>query len=202
MALYRSPLTNVVAFIVFEEVSDPSMIPPAHKAYQTDKPFLGCNADVDRIDETDISTAVAVDQRTANCIDEAVRSITAMRSRWRSLRADVTFHRPLSVFRFFRCSSVHCFQTRIISNCSAAHDPYCAIGKSSFSKGDNFPLFKLQAGSHKETPITYGYTQDPFKIDHKNFKTKIKENYPQYLERENKNCFICGDSSPSLRKRL
>ncbi|GFU89793.1 phosphatase and actin regulator 2 [Trichonephila clavipes] len=32
-----------------------------------------------------------------------------------------------------------------------------------------------------------------------NFKTKIKENYPQYLERENKNCFICGDSSHCAR---
>ncbi|GFU29076.1 transposable element Tcb2 transposase [Trichonephila clavipes] len=41
-------------------------------------------------------------------------------------------------------------------------------------------------GSHKEIPITYGYTQDPFKNRSQNFKPKIKENYPQYLERENK----------------
>ncbi|GFX05542.1 hypothetical protein TNCV_3434461 [Trichonephila clavipes] len=54
-------------------------------------------------------------------------------------------------------------------------------------------------GSHKEIPITYGYTQDPFKNRSQNFKTKIKENYPQYLERENKNCFICGDSSHYAR---
>ncbi|GFU30219.1 hypothetical protein TNCV_4447131 [Trichonephila clavipes] len=39
----------------------------------------------------------------------------------------------------------------------------------------------------------------PLKIDHKTFKPKIKENYPQYLERENKNCFICGDSSHCAR---
>ncbi|GFV70111.1 hypothetical protein TNCV_597051 [Trichonephila clavipes] len=45
-------------------------------------------------------------------------------------------------------------------------------------------------GSRKETPITYGYTHDPFKNRSQNFKPKIKENYPQYLERENKNCFI------------
>ncbi|GFU89730.1 hypothetical protein TNCV_1700241 [Trichonephila clavipes] len=60
-------------------------------------------------------------------------------------------------------------------------------------------------GSRKETPIAYGYTQDPFKNRSQNFKTKIKENYPQYLERENKNCFICGDSSHCARdceKRL
>ncbi|GFX81702.1 transposon Tf2-6 polyprotein [Trichonephila clavipes] len=52
-----------------------------------------------------------------------------------------------------------------------------------------------RSGSHKEIPITYGYTQDPFKNRSQNFKPEIKENYPQYLERENKNCFICGDSS-------
>ncbi|GFU35704.1 transposon Tf2-9 polyprotein [Trichonephila clavipes] len=53
-------------------------------------------------------------------------------------------------------------------------------------------------GSHKEIPITYGYTQDPFKNKSQNFKTKIKENYPQYLEKE-KNCYICGDSSHYAR---
>ncbi|GFW79363.1 hypothetical protein TNCV_2477701 [Trichonephila clavipes] len=54
-------------------------------------------------------------------------------------------------------------------------------------------------GSRKETPITYGYTQDPFKNRSQNFKPKIKENYPQYLERENKNYYICGDSSHYTR---
>ncbi|GFX21247.1 uncharacterized protein TNCV_2251951 [Trichonephila clavipes] len=47
-----------------------------------------------------------------------------------------------------------------------------------------------RGGSRKEIPITYGYTQDPFKNRSRNFKPEIKENYPQYLERENKNCFI------------
>ncbi|GFV17443.1 retrovirus-related Pol polyprotein from transposon 412 [Trichonephila clavipes] len=56
-----------------------------------------------------------------------------------------------------------------------------------------------RSGSHKEIPITYGYTQDPFKNKSQNFKPKIKENYLQYLERENKNCFICGDSSHCAR---
>ncbi|GFX33360.1 retrovirus-related Pol polyprotein from transposon 412 [Trichonephila clavipes] len=56
-----------------------------------------------------------------------------------------------------------------------------------------------RSGSHKEIPITYGYTQDPFKNRSQNFKPKVKENYPQYLERENKNCFICGDSSHYAR---
>ncbi|GFT32100.1 integrase catalytic domain-containing protein [Trichonephila clavipes] len=56
-----------------------------------------------------------------------------------------------------------------------------------------------RSGSHKEIPTTYGYTQDPFKNRSQNFKTKIKENYPQYHERENKNCYICGDSSHCAR---
>ncbi|GFU33051.1 transposon Tf2-6 polyprotein [Trichonephila clavipes] len=56
-----------------------------------------------------------------------------------------------------------------------------------------------RSGSHKEIPITYGYTQDPFKNKSQNFKTKIKENYPQYHEKKNKNCFICGDSSHCAR---
>ncbi|GFV44148.1 retrovirus-related Pol polyprotein from transposon 412 [Trichonephila clavipes] len=56
-----------------------------------------------------------------------------------------------------------------------------------------------RSGSRKEIPITYGYTQDPFKNRSQNFKPKIKENYPQYLERENKKCYICGDSSHCAR---
>ncbi|GFT94408.1 transposon Tf2-6 polyprotein, partial [Trichonephila clavipes] len=56
-----------------------------------------------------------------------------------------------------------------------------------------------RSGSHKENPIIYGYTQDPFKNRSQNFKPEIKENYPQYLERENKNCYICGDSSHCAR---
>ncbi|GFY25156.1 hypothetical protein TNCV_2482771 [Trichonephila clavipes] len=53
--------------------------------------------------------------------------------------------------------------------------------------------------------MTYGYTQDPFKNRSQNFKPKFKENYPQNLERENKNFYICGDSSHCARdceKRL
>ncbi|GFX59002.1 uncharacterized protein TNCV_3814361 [Trichonephila clavipes] len=72
-----------------------------------------------RIDEADISTAV--DQRAANCLEEAVRSFTALQSSYRSLRADVTFSRPLQVFRW---SLVHCFQTRIteeLFHCTRAH---------------------------------------------------------------------------------
>ncbi|GFW84779.1 uncharacterized protein TNCV_680671 [Trichonephila clavipes] len=66
-----------------------------------------------RIDKTDISTLVAIDQRAVNYLKVAVRSFTAMGSRCRPSCADVTFHCPLPVFRVVRYSSVHCFQTRI-----------------------------------------------------------------------------------------
>ncbi|GFU59732.1 uncharacterized protein TNCV_3186881 [Trichonephila clavipes] len=66
-----------------------------------------------RIDEADISTLVALDQRDANCLGEAVRSFIAMWSRCRSSYADVTFRHPLPVFLVVRCSSAYCFQTRI-----------------------------------------------------------------------------------------
>ncbi|GFU73670.1 hypothetical protein TNCV_4422371 [Trichonephila clavipes] len=56
-----------------------------------------------------------------------------------------------------------------------------------------------RSGSRKETPIACGYTQDPFKNRPRNYKPEIKDNYPQYLERQNKNCYICGDSSHYAR---
>ncbi|GFT39981.1 retrovirus-related Pol polyprotein from transposon 412 [Trichonephila clavipes] len=56
-----------------------------------------------------------------------------------------------------------------------------------------------RSGSRKETLIACGYTEDPFKNRPRNFKPEIKENYPQNLERENKNCYICGDSSHYAR---
>ncbi|GFV18378.1 integrase catalytic domain-containing protein [Trichonephila clavipes] len=62
-----------------------------------------------------------------------------------------------------------------------------------------------RSGSRKETPIACGYTEDPFKNRPRNYKPKIKDNYPQNLERQNKNCYICGDSSHYARdyeKRL
>ncbi|GFX10219.1 uncharacterized protein TNCV_1866171 [Trichonephila clavipes] len=57
----------------------------------------------------------------------------------------------------------------------------------------------LLCGSRKETPIACGYTEDPFKNRPRNYKPKIKDNYPQNPERQNKNCYICGDSSHYAR---
>ncbi|GFV45541.1 integrase catalytic domain-containing protein [Trichonephila clavipes] len=56
-----------------------------------------------------------------------------------------------------------------------------------------------RSGSRKETPIACGYTEDPFKNRPPNYKPKIKDSYPQNLERQNKNCYICGDSSHYAR---
>ncbi|GFS85093.1 transposon Tf2-6 polyprotein [Trichonephila clavipes] len=56
-----------------------------------------------------------------------------------------------------------------------------------------------RSGSRKEIPIACGYTQDPFKNRPRNYKPEIKENYPQNLERQNENCYICGDSSHYAR---
>ena len=74
---------------------------------------LVCREGDKRIHEPDISTPVAVDQRAANCQEEASRLFRAMWSRCQSSLADITFRHPLPVFRFVRCSSVHCFQTTI-----------------------------------------------------------------------------------------
>ncbi|GFX40354.1 transposon Tf2-6 polyprotein [Trichonephila clavipes] len=85
---------------------------------------------------------------------------------------------------------------------------YCSLRKvNSFeSLCDLIISDKLFETLNKETTTHIGIreAEDWFRpIDlakeSQNFKPKIKENYPQYLERENKNCFICGDSSHCAR---
>ncbi|GFX68289.1 uncharacterized protein TNCV_2816641 [Trichonephila clavipes] len=73
-----------------------------------------------RIDEADISTLVAVDQCAANYLEEAVRSFPVIPSRCRSSRADITFRRPLPVFRIVRWSTAS--KLASLWNCSAAHE--------------------------------------------------------------------------------
>ncbi|GFT71397.1 hypothetical protein TNCV_3927421, partial [Trichonephila clavipes] len=61
-------------------------------------------------------------------------------------------------------------------------------------------IFHLKTDHIKETPITYGYTQDPFKNRSQNFKPKrLKRTIPNILKEKNKNCYICGDSSHYAR---
>ncbi|GFW06225.1 transposon Tf2-6 polyprotein [Trichonephila clavipes] len=86
---------------------------------------------------------------------------------------------------------------------------YCSLRKvNSFeSLCDLIISDKLFETLNKETASHIGIREaedwfrpiDLAKEYHKTFKPKIKENYPQYLERENKNCFICGDSSHYAR---
>ena len=66
-----------------------------------------------QIDETNVSTLVAVDQCAVHCLEETVWLFTVMRSKCRSSRAYVTLCRPLPVFEVVRCSSENCFQTLI-----------------------------------------------------------------------------------------
>ena len=100
-----------------------------------------------RIDEVHISILIALDQHASNYLEEAVRSLTAMRSRCRSSRANVSLHR---YSQFSSCSVLvgslllsdislhHCGSILLHTNC------YCAIGKSSFSKANIPLLFKLR----------------------------------------------------------
>ncbi|GFW31857.1 transposable element Tcb2 transposase [Trichonephila clavipes] len=73
-----------------------------------------CNIPQDQIGNLILSMPRrSVDQSAANCLEEAVQPFTAMWSRCRLLSADVPFLHLLPIFRVVRCSSVHCFQTRI-----------------------------------------------------------------------------------------
>ncbi|GFW84906.1 uncharacterized protein TNCV_681941 [Trichonephila clavipes] len=85
----------------------------SYRSIEWTKTDWNCTSRRQRIDKVDISTPVAIDQRVANCLEETVRSFTSMRSSCRSSHVDVTFRCPLSVLQVVRCSSVHCFQTRL-----------------------------------------------------------------------------------------
>ncbi|GFV57572.1 uncharacterized protein TNCV_4399281 [Trichonephila clavipes] len=81
------------------------------------KRLLGANQ-LARLDAYELIADAAVDglpsrPTSANCLEEAVRSFILMRSRCQSSHADVTFRRPLPVFRVVRCLSVRFFQTGI-----------------------------------------------------------------------------------------
>ncbi|GFW73166.1 hypothetical protein TNCV_483921 [Trichonephila clavipes] len=43
-----------------------------------------------------------------------------------------------------------------------------------------------RSGSHKEIPITYRYTQDPLKIDHKTLNQRLKRTIPNILKEKKK----------------
>ncbi|GFT83310.1 uncharacterized protein TNCV_3003821 [Trichonephila clavipes] len=74
------------------------------------------------IDEADVSTSVAVDQQASNCLDEAVRSFTTMRSRCRSSRADATSVVLCQFFELFDARRSTASKFASVWNCSAAHE--------------------------------------------------------------------------------
>ena len=86
-----------------------------------------------RLYEADISTSVALEQRSADSLEETIWSFIVMRSSCQSSRTDGTFHHSLPVFRVVRCSSVHCFQTRITED--LYRNTWAAISRS-----DNPPV--------------------------------------------------------------
>ncbi|GFX84828.1 hypothetical protein TNCV_1229581 [Trichonephila clavipes] len=96
------------------------------------------------VDEADINTPITVDQHAANCLEEAVPSFTAMRTKCLPSHADVTYRRPLPVFPSCPVlvglqlpNSHHCETVPLYTSC------YCVTGKSSFTKIDDSPPFKL-----------------------------------------------------------
>ncbi|GFV38337.1 uncharacterized protein TNCV_3952001 [Trichonephila clavipes] len=77
-----------------------------------------------RVDEADISIPVAVYEGDANYLEEILRSITTIRSRYRSSHADVCFRNQLRLFQIVWFLSVHCFHTRItleLFHCTRTH---------------------------------------------------------------------------------
>ncbi|GFX17704.1 hypothetical protein TNCV_475041 [Trichonephila clavipes] len=68
-----------------------------------------------------------------------------MRSRYRSSHVDVTFRRPLPVFRVVRCSSGHLLPNSYHCGTVPLHrSSYYVIGIFSFSKAENHPSFKFR----------------------------------------------------------
>ncbi|GFV01581.1 hypothetical protein TNCV_2961741 [Trichonephila clavipes] len=93
-----------------------------------------------RIDDTVIITPAAVDQRAANCLEEADGHSPPCEAR-------VDRHLPSSAASSSSCSvlvgppflnSSHCGTVPLHTS------SYCPIGKSSFSKADNPPPLKLR----------------------------------------------------------
>ncbi|GFT99724.1 transposable element Tcb1 transposase [Trichonephila clavipes] len=97
-----------------------------------------------KINEADINTSVAVDQRAANCLGETIQSVTGMQTSYLSSRADVTFYRPLPVFQDVRCSLVTASKLASLLNCSTAHELILSDRKILFQEGRRLSSFKLR----------------------------------------------------------
>ena len=73
------------------------------------------------INKADISTPVTVDQRAANCLEEAVRLFIALQNRFRSLMMSLSvFH--CQFFELFGARQSTATKLASLWNCSAAHE--------------------------------------------------------------------------------
>ncbi|GFU47102.1 phosphatase and actin regulator 2 [Trichonephila clavipes] len=122
-----------------------------------------------------------------NCIDERVSQN----------EREVTSEQKIELAKLQLAKLEKEIELQLAKNKALSLNPAAKVEEKQFQT--NIENMIKKADHIKEIPITYGYTQDPFKNRSQNFKPKIKENYPQYLERENKNCYICGDSSHCAR---
>ncbi|GFW75337.1 phosphatase and actin regulator 2 [Trichonephila clavipes] len=122
-----------------------------------------------------------------NCIDERVSQN----------EREVTSEQKIELAKLQLAKLEKEIELQLAKNKALSLNPAAKVEEKQFET--NIENMIKKADHVKEIPITYGYTQDPFKNTSQNFKTKIKENYPQYHERENKNCYICGDSSHCAR---
>ncbi|GFW49006.1 hypothetical protein TNCV_3902041 [Trichonephila clavipes] len=97
------------------------------------------------IDESEISTPVAIDLHAANYLKEAVRSITAIRSKFRSLSTDGTLRRtPACVSSCFMIVDPLLPNSHPCGTVPLHTSSYCMIDKYSLSKADNPAPFKFR----------------------------------------------------------
>ncbi|GFU09547.1 transposon Tf2-9 polyprotein [Trichonephila clavipes] len=182
MALYRSPLTVTLWPSSLLKKYGP-MIPPTHKAHQTKNRKLSSR------NEREVTLEKQKIELAKLQLAKLEKEVELQRDKNKALSLNPAAKVEEKQFETLNKETATHIGIREAEDWFRPIDlaKECDIYISS------------RSGSHKEIPITYGYTQDPFKNRSQNFKPKIKENYPQYLERENKNCFICGDSSHCAR---
>ncbi|KAJ8877266.1 hypothetical protein PR048_021720 [Dryococelus australis] len=130
--------------------------------------------------DADRPTPVAVLQYRANTLDEIVRSVTAVRRRWRSFRAIVTLRGPVPARHCVRPSYIHWFHTRITvvaarPSCFPMTDICIAMANVRNSPSSHYPPIAIFIQrSHREHilqqlmvfnyPRHEGHKSNPFQL--------------------------------------
>ncbi|GFU74011.1 hypothetical protein TNCV_1641371 [Trichonephila clavipes] len=107
-----------------------------------------------------------------NCIDERVSQN----------EREVTSEQKIELAKLQLAKLEKEIELQLAKNKALSLNPAAKVEEKQFET--NIENMINKADHIKEIPITYGYTQDPFKNRSQNFRPKIKENYPQYLEKE------------------